>query len=320
MDVIQAVGLHRLFKDVVAVAGIDLRVRQGEIVAVLGPNGAGKTTTIEMLLGLRTPTSGSVRVFGASPSTTAVRGRVGAMLQDTDAPESLTVAEMVNLVASYYPFRLPAKEVLQRANLEGHAGHRVSQLSGGLRQRLSFALSIVGDPDLLFLDEPTAALDVQARRAFWEQVKDFAALGKTILFSTHNLAEADALADRIVVIDSGVVVKDGTPHQIKQLVAGRTIGLLTDASEDELRSLPGVRGVTLVPSDPATPGLAEQTDGIDGGGYEGQQLRRMRVQAVEAEPVLRALFTTGRYVGELTVHEASLEEAFVHLTTKQAVR
>lgn len=178
----------------------------------------------------------------------------------------------------------------------------------------------MGDPDLLFLDEPTAALDVQARRAFWEQVRDFAGLGKTILFSTHNLVEADALADRVVVIDSGAVVKDGTPHQIKQLVAGRTIGLLTDASDDELRSLPGVRGVTLVPSDPATTGLAEHTDGLDGGGYEGQQLRRMRVQAVEAEPVLRALFTDGRYVGELTVHEASLEEAFVHLTTKEGAR
>jgi ABC-2 type transport system ATP-binding protein len=308
VEVIRAEGLRRSYGDVVAVAGVDLTVHEGEIVCILGPNGAGKTTTIEMLLGLRTPTSGEVRVFGAGPRSPAVRARVGAMLQDTDAPESLTVAEMVDLVAAYYPYRLPRAEVLQRAHLNDHADSRVTQLSGGLRQRLSFALCIAGDPDLLFLDEPTAALDVQARRGFWEQVEEFASLGKTILFSTHNLAEADTLAQRVVVIDAGVVVHDGTPHQIKQLVAGRVLTLRTDAAEQALWSMPGVRQVSRLPDD-AGADLAHD------GSPDGQEaLPRWRVQAIDAAPVLRAMFDVGHEVRELTVAEASLEDAFLHLT------
>ena len=303
MEVIGAEGLRRHYGDVVAVAGVDLTVHEGELVCMLGPNGAGTTTPIEMLLGLRTPTAGKVRVFGAPPRSWAVRTRVGAMLQDSDAPESLTVAETVELVASYDPYRLPLPEVLQRADLGDHAGHRVTQLSGGLRQRLSFALCIAGDPDLLFLDEPTAALDVQARRRFWEQVEEFAALGTTILFTTHNLAEADALAHRVVVIDAGVVVHDGTPQQIKQLVAGRVLSFGTDAPEHVLRSAPGVRAVRRMPDDAGTD--------------EYRALPRWSVQAVDAVPVLRALFDAGHEVRGLTVTEASLEDAFLHLTARE---
>lgn len=310
VEVIGAEGLRRHYGDVVAVAGVDLTVSEGEIVCMLGPNGAGKTTTIEMLLGLRSPTAGTIRVFGASPRSSAVRARVGAMLQDTDAPESLTVAETVELVASYYPYRLPLREVLQRADLGDHADHRVTQLSGGLRQRLSFAMCIAGDPDLLFLDEPTAALDVQARRRFWEQVTEFAALGKTILFSTHNLAEADALAHRVVVIDAGVVVHDGTPQQIKQRLADRVLSFATDAPEQVLWSAAGVRAVRRMPDDV----------GVDLGPDEHhereQRLPRWRVQAVDAVPVLRALFDAGHEVRGLTVTEASLEDAFLHLTAR----
>jgi ABC-2 type transport system ATP-binding protein len=300
-DVIEAVGLSRRFGEVLAVDAIDLRVGEGEVVAVLGPNGAGKTTTLEMLLGLRTPTSGTVRVFGGNPTSAGVRGRVGAMLQDTDAPESLTVTEMVNLVAAYYPYRLPTADVLQRAALTGHHRRRVTQLSGGERQRLSFALAIAGDPDLLYLDEPTASLDVSARRAFWAHVSDFAALGKTILFSTHNLEEADLVADRVVIINAGRVLSDGTPRQLKALLAGRTLELVTDANDAELAALPGVRAVVALPADPGTAARP--------------RLRRVRLQAADAEPPLRALFATGRTVADLLVTEATLEEAFVHLTS-----
>jgi ABC-2 type transport system ATP-binding protein len=303
-DVLEALGLTRHFGDVVAVDAIDLRVGEGEVVAVLGPNGAGKTTTIEMLLGLRTPTSGSVRVFGQSPTAAAVRGRVGAMLQDTDAPDSLTVAEIIDLVAAYHPYRLPTADVLDRASLTGHWRRRVTQLSGGERQRLSFALAIVGDPDLLYLDEPTASLDVGARRAFWRQVQDFAALGKTILFSTHNLEEADLVADRVVIINAGRIHSDSTPRALKALLAGRTLELVTDAADDELTALPGVRASTVLPPDAAT--------------ASGPGLRRVRLQAADAGPPLQALFAAGRTVAGLIVTEATLEEAFVHLTSAEA--
>jgi ABC-2 type transport system ATP-binding protein len=304
--VVEAVGLTRHFGEVVAVDAIDLRVGEGEVVAVLGPNGAGKTTTIEMLLGLRRPTSGSVRVFGGDPTSATVRGRVGAMLQDTDAPDSLTVAEIVDLVAAYYPYRLPTPDVLERASLTGHRKRRVTQLSGGERQRLSFGLAIVGDPDLLYLDEPTASLDVGARRAFWRQVQDFAALGKTILFSTHNLEEADLVADRVVIINRGRIFSDSTPRELKGLLAGRRLELVTDADDAELEALPGVHGVALLPPDAAT--------------VVGPGLRRVRLQATEAEPALQALFASGRTVSGLIVTEATLEEAFVHLTSAEVAR
>jgi ABC-2 type transport system ATP-binding protein len=305
VNAIEAKDLHKHYGEVVAVDGIDLTVATGEVTAVLGPNGAGKTTTIEMLLGLTRPTRGTVTVLGGDPHSPAVRRRVGAMLQDTDAPESLTVAEMVDLVAAYYPTRLPTPEVLERADLRGQADRRVTQLSGGQRQRLSFALAIAGDPDLLFLDEPTAALDVGARRAFWEQVSGFASLGKTILFSTHNLAEADEFAERVVVFHAGRVIADGTPHEVKQLVPGRTVSVTTDAPDAELRALPSVRGLehsaTHAPSygAPLVP-------------------RPVRLQVVSAEDTLQSLFRSGRTVTDLTVTEASLEDAFVHLTSGTA--
>jgi ABC-2 type transport system ATP-binding protein len=303
VDVIEAVDLHKLYGEVPAVAGIDLSVAAGEVVAVLGPNGAGKTTTIEMLLGLRSPSRGSVAVFGLPPQHVAVRGRVGAMLQDTDAPESLTVTEMVDLVGHYYPHALPPADVVARADLGDHATKRVTQLSGGQRQRLSFALSIVGDPDQLFLDEPTAALDVQARQAFWRQVQEFAGLGKTILFSTHNLAEADLAADRIVVINRGRLVHDGSPAQIRHLIPGKTIDLVTDARTEDLRRVGGVQQVVTVDDrqPPDIPGVQSAR-------------HRLHLQVAEAEPVLRAIFAGGYRVDDLTVTEASLEQAFLHLT------
>ena len=308
LNAIEALGLHKRYQDVVAVDGVDLTVPTGQVVAVLGPNGAGKTTPIEMLLGLKRPTRG----LGGDPQSPAVRRRVGAMLQDTDAPESLTVTEMVDLVASYYPSRLPVTEVVARADLTDHAKRRVTQLSGGQRQRLSIALAIAGDPDLLFLDEPTAALDVGARRAFWQQVSGFAGLGKTILFSTHNLAEADEFAERVVVIHAGQVIADGSPQQVKQLVPGRTVALSTDAPEAELMALPSVRGVTNpVPDHGARTAATVRPV---------RPVRPVSLQVINPEDTLRELFRSGRTVTGLTVTEASLEDVFVHLTAPDTHR
>lgn len=299
MDVIVATDLRKHYGPVEAVAGITLAVAAGQIVAVLGPNGAGKTTTIELLLGLRRPSAGQVRVFGQRPDAPQVRGRVGAMLQDANVPESLTVAELVGLVGRYYPYALPVGEVLSRAGLASRGGIRVGELSGGQRQRLSFALAIVGDPDLLFLDEPTVALDVEARRGFWEQVRGFAALGKTILFSTHYLAEADAFADRVVVIHRGRVLKDGPPAAIKALVAAKTVRLATNLPLGDVRRIDGVEHAEVEPSSPGT---------VPAG------LKRLVIQSNAPERLLRELVSKGVALYDLTVVDTDLEAAFVRLT------
>ncbi len=294
--VIHATGLTKCYGDLVAVDDLDLTIGQGDIVAILGPNGAGKSTTIEMLLGLRTPTQGSVRVFGADPNAKASRARVGAMLQESHAPETLTVAEAIDLVRHYYPYALGVEDILRRADLLEKRDNRVGQLSGGQQQRLNFALAIAGDPDLLFLDEPTAALDVAARHLFWEQVRGLAAQGKTILFSTHNLAEADALADRVVVINHGRVIADGTPAQIKATVAARTVRLVTDLSVAALAALPEVRHVELA--------AGESLDDAH---------PMVLVQTSTPEALLARLFGAGHRIEELTVSDTDLETAFIHL-------
>jgi ABC-2 type transport system ATP-binding protein len=299
VDVIVATDIRKQYGPVQAVAGIDLTVTAGEIVAVLGPNGAGKTTTIEILLGLRHPSAGRVRLFGQRPDAPQVRGRVGAMLQDADAPESLTVAELVGLVGRYYPYALPVREVLMRAGLASRGGARVGELSGGQRQRLSFALAICGDPDLLFLDEPTVALDVEARRGFWEQVRGFAGLGKTILFSTHYLAEADAIAGRVVVIHKGRVLTDGPPAAIKALVAAKTVRLATDLPLAEVRGIDGVEHAQVDP---------------DAAGPTPSGLERLVVRSSAPERLLSELLARGRALHDLAVTDTDLEAAFVRLT------
>ena len=294
--VIEATGLTKRYGDTLAVDGLDLTIHEGDIVAILGPNGAGKSTTIEMLLGLRTPTQGSVRIFGADPNAAATRARVGAMLQESHAPETLTVAEAVDLVRHYYPYALGVEDILDRADLVEKRGNRVGQLSGGQQQRLNFALAIAGDPDLLFLDEPTASLDVAARHRFWEQVRGLAAQGKTILFSTHNLAEADALADRVVVISHGHFVADGTPEEIKATVAARTVRLVTDAPAAALAAVPGVRRVEVA-----------------AGESDDTEHPVLVVQTTAPEDLLARLFAEGRRVEQLSVTDTDLETAFIHL-------
>ena len=234
-------GLKKSYGSVEAVRGVDVTIAPGETVALLGPNGAGKSTTIDMLLGLTRPDAGKVTVFGVSPAEAVGSGRVGGMLQTGSLVEYLSVRELVEVVASLYPNPLGVEDVLEATGAQGFAAQRTTDLSGGQTQRVRFALALVANPDLLVLDEPTAALDVEARRDFWSTMRAIAKLGKTVIFATHYLEEADAYADRIVLIARGRIVADGPATEIKAKVGGRTIrATLPGASLDALDALPGV--------------------------------------------------------------------------------
>ena len=203
-------GVNKNYGDIRALRGVNFRVRAGEVVALLGPNGAGKTTAVKLLLGLMPPNAGEVRVFGVDPTNPENRMRTGAMLQVGRVPETLRVREHIDLFSSYYEKPMRAQDILTSAGLEKLADRKFGDLSGGQRQRVLFALAICGDPDLVFLDEPTVGLDVEARRMLWEEIRRMVDRGKTVLLTTHYLQEADALADRIAVINQGEIVAEGT--------------------------------------------------------------------------------------------------------------
>jgi ABC-2 type transport system ATP-binding protein len=227
-----------------AVRSIDVSIPRGETVALLGPNGAGKSTTIDMILGLTRPDGGSLSVFGHTPGDAVKAGLVGGMLQTGDLIRGLSVRELVAMVASLYPAPLDIDEVLELAGLSDVAKQRTQKLSGGQKQRARFAVAVVSNPDLLILDEPTVAMDVEGRRAFWVAMRGFAARGKTVLFATHYLEEADANADRAVLLAHGRIVADGPTTEIKGRVGTRTIrATLPGAETDELAQLPGVNSV-----------------------------------------------------------------------------
>jgi ABC-2 type transport system ATP-binding protein len=289
VNVIEARNITKRFGPVHALNGIDVMVEAGEIVGFLGPNGAGKTTAISVMLGLRKPTSGTTRLFGLAPDDRRARERTGVMLQESGVPFSLRVEEVLQLFQSYYPFTLPTEEILRRADLTAKRRSLIADLSGGQKQRLYFALALAGDPDLLFLDEPTVGMDVETRVAFWEQVREFAALGKTILFSTHYLEEADALASRIVVINQGRIVAEGAPYEIKRLVPNTIVRLRTNLPLDQAQLLPGVQHVAA-------------------------DNKHLAVSTSEPEAFLRALFRADWQVADLTVQGADLETAFRALT------
>lgn len=241
---IDARGVVKSFGSVHAVRGVDLRVQPGEIVAFLGPNGAGKTTTIDMILGLTNPDSGSISVFGYTPRGAVSRGLVSAVLQTGGLLKDLTVRETVELTASLFAEKRPVDEALERAGIRDLANRRVGLCSGGEQQRLRFAMALVSDPALLILDEPTTGMDVEARRSFWNAIRTDAARGRTVMFATHYLDEADEYADRIVLMRSGQIVADGTTAEIKNLVSGRIVqATIPDADLTALASLPGVDSV-----------------------------------------------------------------------------
>jgi ABC-2 type transport system ATP-binding protein len=291
---VQLTGASKKFGALHAVKNLSLEVSAGEIVAVLGPNGAGKTTTISLMLGLRSPDSGTARVFGQDPRNPQARDRIGVMLQDSDVPGPLKVREVVHLVGSYYAQPLSVNKALEMAGLTEKADSMASSLSGGQKKRLCFALSVVGNPDVLFLDEPTAALDVEARRGFWEQVSAFSKSGKTIILTTHYLEEADALAERIVVIHQGEIVAQGSPAQIKSRVGGKLVRF--KSQNLTLGMLEGMSGITRS-------SLTSET---------------FELFTLEPEQVLRDIFGRGLEISDLEVRGGGLEEAFVELTTARA--
>lgn len=234
--------------EVRAVDGVDLRIEPGEVVAFLGPNGAGKTTTLDMVLGLTEPTTGTARVFGHRPREAVIAGHVSAVLQTGGLLRDLTVRETVRMIASTYAASTPVDEVIDRAGLRALADRRVSKCSGGEQQRLRFALALLPDPRLLVLDEPTAGMDVTARRDFWDTMHADASAGRTVVFATHYLEEADAFADRIVLIAGGRIVADGTTAEIRSRASGRTVSATLPSSSlaaavARLRAVDGVRDV-----------------------------------------------------------------------------
>ena len=275
-----------------AVAGVDIHVARGETVALLGPNGAGKSTTIDLLLGLVKPDAGSVSILGKEPSAAVDAGLVGAMLQTGLLIRDLTVRELVTMFASLYPKPLAVDEAIELAGLESLAGQRTQKLSRGETQRTRFALALVTDPDLLVLDEPTVAMDVESRRSFWSAMREFATRGKTVLFATHYLDEADQNADRIVLMAHGKVVVDGPPTEIKARGGTRTIRVtLPDVPEVVLGALPGVTSAT-------------------------RHGASVALVCTDSDAALRALLAAYPQARDVEVAGAGLEEAFIELTTE----
>jgi ABC-2 type transport system ATP-binding protein len=287
---VEMVGVHKTFGPVQALAGVDLRIERGECVAILGPNGAGKTTAISLMLGMRSPSAGRVRLFGLEPDSRAARSGRGAMLQDSGVPTTLSVSELVDLFRSYYPAPMATHSVLELAGLSELAGKRAGSLSGGQRQRLYFALAICGDPTVLFLDEPTVAMDVQSRVAFLETVSLHAATGRTVVLTTHFMEEADRVASRIIVIDQGRVIADASPAEIKARAAGRRVRFRarSHVQPESLAGLP-IRGLTRHDDE-------------------------FRFLTDEPEAVLAELFRRGLSMQDLEVGGADLEDAFLALT------
>jgi ABC-2 type transport system ATP-binding protein len=238
--------VHKQFGAVRAVDGIDLTIEPGEIVAFLGPNGAGKTTTIDMVLGLSHPTQGSVEVYGMAPREAISKGLVAAVMQSGGLLKDLTVGETVQLTSTLFAQTRPVAEVLERAGITDIRDRMVGKCSGGQQQRLRFAMALLPDPELLVLDEPTTGMDVEGRRDFWAAIRRDADRGRTVLFATHYLEEADLYADRIVLVRHGRIVADGTSSQIKSMASGRTVrATLPGASEVSLLGVPGVDTVEV---------------------------------------------------------------------------
>jgi ABC-2 type transport system ATP-binding protein len=284
---LETVSKH--YGEVPALRNLTFSVHAGQVVALLGPNGAGKTTAVKLLLGLIQPNSGRARVFGGDPINPQNRMRTGAMLQVGRVPETLRVREHIDLFSSYYPRPLPLEEVLAAAGLEKLRDRKFGDLSGGQRQRTLFALAICGDPDLLFLDEPTVGLDVEARRALWDGIRHLVERGKTVLLTTHYLQEADALADRIAVINQGAIIAEGTPAEIKAQTNGKRIRCVTSLNLANLLQIPGVIEVK-------------------------HDREAVEIHARQAEPVVRALLTGDPTLSGLEITSAGLEEAFLALT------
>ncbi|WP_406178885.1 ABC transporter ATP-binding protein [Streptomyces canus] len=297
--------VSKAYGEVRAVDGLTLTLRPGETVALLGPNGAGKSTSLDLLLGLKQPDSGSVRLFGTTPREAIVAGRVGAMLQSGGLMDEVTVAELVRLACDLHPKPYKANDVLARAGIAPIADRKVNKLSGGQAQRVRFALATAGDSDLIVLDEPTTGMDVTTRQAFWATMREQADQGRTVLFATHYLEEADAIADRVLVLHRGRLLADGTAAEIKAKAGARRIAFDLEGVIDEapLRGLPFLTSVTVSKSGSAA--------------GSGQTIR---IQSTDADATVHALYGLGVYPRNLEVAGLGLEQAFVAITAAEEAK
>ncbi|MFI6177747.1 ABC transporter ATP-binding protein [Nonomuraea sp. NPDC051191] len=289
-DALEMEAVSKHYGRIAALGGVDLHVGEGETVAVLGPNGAGKSTLLSIALGLLAPGTGSARVLGRTPLEALRTGRVGVLPQESGLLEDVRVAELVRAVAGMYPRAMAPERAMRAAGVEEFAGQRVGRLSGGQRQRVRFALCVVGDPELLVLDEPTVGLDVESRRALWQEVRSRTAAGRTAVFATHYLTEADDHADRIVLLAQGKVVADGPVAAVKSLVGGLEVRCALDGADPALLgALPGVLHTVI----------------------EGHAVT---LRTNDSDATLRALFATYEQVRHVRVESTDLESAFLSLT------
>lgn len=294
------VGFDRVSKtygEVRAVDGLTLELHPGETVALLGPNGAGKSTTLDLLLGLKQADGGQVTVFGTSPREAIVAGRVGAMLQSGGLMDEVTVGELVGLACALHPKPYKVSDVLARAGIGQIASRKVNKLSGGQAQRVRFALATAGDSDLIVLDEPTTGMDVTTRQGFWATMREQADQGRTVLFATHYLEEADAIADRVLVLHRGRLLADGTAAEIKAKAGARRVSfdLEGDIDESALRALPFLTTFDVIG-------------------------RTVRIQSSDADATVHALYGLGLYPHNLEVAGLGLEQAFVAITAAEEAR
>lgn len=273
-----------------AVRGVDIVIEPGETVALLGPNGAGKSTTIDMMLGLTRPDGGTATLFGDAPAHAIARGAVGAMLQSGELIRDLTVRELLTQIASLYPRPLDLDATLELVGIRNIANQRTQKLSGGQAQRVRFALALLTNPELLVLDEPTVGMDVESRRAFWGTMRDAASHGKTVLFATHYLEEADEFADRAILMARGIVVADGPTTEIKAMVGTRTIRA----------TLPDVPG--------------EQLERLDGVSHAERRGESIALACSDSDAAIRALLGAYPSASDIEIGGGSLEEAFLELT------
>ncbi|ASN82514.1 ABC transporter ATP-binding protein [Deinococcus ficus] len=290
MNVVEMEAVHRAYGPVTALKDLTLQVRSGELTALLGPNGAGKTTAISLMLGLSRPTSGAVRVLGGDPRQRAVRARVGAMPQESALPGALTVRESLGLFASFHSAPLQVGQALALAGLDALAGRRAARLSGGERRRLAFALAVIGNPELLLIDEPTTGMDAASRHAFWAALQELKSQGRSILLTTHYLEEAERTADRVLVLHAGHLLADGTPEALRAQVGGARVRFRAGLTLCEVQALPGVQAAQV--------SMKGQTD----------------LHTRTPELLLEALVAQGAAFSDLEVHRATLEDAFLTLT------
>ncbi|MET3289024.1 UNVERIFIED_CONTAM: ABC-2 type transport system ATP-binding protein [Brevibacillus sp. OAP136] len=288
--VIELDRVSKHFGEKKSVDGISLQIEAGSVVALLGPNGAGKTTTVSLLLGLMKPTAGSVRLLGGSPKDASVRERVGAMLQEGSVIDDLKVEETIRLFRSYYNNPLSTDELLAISSLQKERNQFATALSGGQRRRLSFALAMAGNPDVIFLDEPTVGMDISSRTLFWETIRSFAGSGRTIIVTTHYLEEADGIADRVVIMNQGRVMADGTIEQIRESTGNQHVSFIAGPSVT-LKSLYDIAGVTDV-----------QREG-----------NRVKVFGPDTDRILFGVVQQGLDIRDISVHKGGLVEAYQSL-------